>query len=685
MKTIAVKMLFLTFFVGYFALVVNRNAAVQGDVDERVFSRLEQLATNENLLDAVAFGEEVIEKSKRLEATIAASKMKVAKGSISYAQIIDGYPTPSTRKQDYVARTVLKASSYFLNSFCKPQRISSFECGQFLAEKMIPASKLLDKCKKIVDLKTFNDEYRRLLPANYQDGIYNFRKSVLGTELPHPRNISSKFHLTLAQGQKDNKHSVALVQWTQFIEHDLAKTTVQTTHDGTDIECCSSDYNTVVPRYLHPACKPLYVAEDDAYYKSQHVTCLNYVRSALSLGDSCNLGPANQLNQATNRLDLSQLYGNHECETMALRTKRGGKLKSQTFNSTEYLIPNTDKKLCVVNESLNTICYASGDTRVNVNPYVTLLHTLFLRSHNRLAKHLALINPHWNDGRLFEVARKINIRIYHKIVHDWVETVLGSQLPTGTLANEDARVSNEFATAAIRFYNTMMPGEINDLVQSNQQMALDLEDLFYKPRDLRKKEYFGHLINSVLQQNAMSLDTSYVDDVAQLLFKTRNIGTDVLALDIQRGRDHGLNSYTSYYQLCTGKTVTTWTDLAASINPADLKTLQSAYGSFQDIDLIVGAIAEKPAPGAIVGPTLACIIKDQIGDSLAADKNNHHTQKIDALLANYSAARFLCDTAQIAKVQPNIFRLPTVGGDNSQMRCAQFPELDLRSFREPSS
>lgn len=683
MKTIAVKMLFLTFFVGYFALVVNRNVAVQGVVDSRVLSKLEQLATSQNLLDAVKFGEDVIEKSKRLELTIADSKMKVTKGSISYAQLIDGYPTPSTQKQDYVARTILKATLYFVNSFCKPQRISSYDCGQFLSKKLIPQSKLLDKCKKIVDSKTYKDEYRRLLPASYQDGIYRFRKSVLGTELPHPRNISSKFHFSLGQDEKDNQHNVALVQWTQFIEHDLAKTTVQTTHDGTDIECCSSDHSNVIPRYLHPACKPLLIADDDAYYKAQHVTCLNYVRSALSLGDSCNLGPANQLNQATNRLDLSQLYGNHEGETMHLRTKRGGKLKSQTFNSMEYLVANADKKLCVVNDTQNTLCYASGDTRVNVNPYVTLLHTLFLRSHNRLAKRLALINPHWNDERLFRFAREVNIRVYHKIVHDWAETVLGSRLQTGYLANVDTRVSNEFATAAIRFYNTMMPGEINDLLQPNRQMALDLEDLFYKPKDLRKKEYFAHIISSVLQQNAMSLDTSYVDDMAQLLFKTRNIGTDVLALDIQRGRDHGLNSYIGYYELCTGQSVTNWADLAATISSSDLNTLQSAYGSFEDIDLIVGAIAEKPIPGATVGPTLACIIKDQIGHSLEADEQSHRKQQIDDVLANYSAARFLCDTAQIEQVQPNIFRLPAAS-DNQQMRCAQFPELDLHALREPS-
>lgn len=274
------------------------------------------------------------------------------------------------------------------------------------------------------------------------------------------------------------------------------------------------------------------------------------------------------------------------------------------------------------------------------------------------------------------MARKVNIKIYQKIAHEWAETIFGSSNQIAPSNVKEQRVSNEFATAAIRFYNSMMPGEISNPAQTGKYSSFDVEDLFYKPKDLRKKEYFNHLVNSVLQQNAMSMDTSYVDDMAHLLFKTHNVGTDVFALDIQRGRDHGLSSYTNYYKFCTGNTIDSWEDLSKTMKPSDLGNLKAAYAAVQDVDLIVGAMAEIPtAPGALIGPTLSCIIRDQISQSFS----EHHSQ-LDKILSNYTAAQFLCDTAQVSRVQQNIFRLPAV--DNQLVRCAQLPTLDLSTLTE---
>lgn len=69
-----------------------------------------------------------------------------------------------------------------------------------------------------------------------------------------------------------------------------------------------------------------------------------------------------QLNQATNQLDLSQLYGTTSHDRKRLRRRNSGKLKSSGKDSGYPTLPLTDQseRMCMQNQTESTICYESG-------------------------------------------------------------------------------------------------------------------------------------------------------------------------------------------------------------------------------------------------------------------------------------------------------------------------------------
>lgn len=345
--------------------------------------------------------------------------------------------------------------------------------------------------------------------------------------------------------------------------------------------------------------------------------------------------------------DLSQLYGDNEDDEL-IRSFHQGLLSTSTEDSS--LLPKTLEDFCYISNE-NSTCYHSGDSRVNANPFVTVMYTMFLRSHNQIAQKLKRMNPKWNDNQLFGVTKAINIAIYQKFIYnDWANVVLGKRLALEIRSkNNDHdgkqyrsdKVSNEFGAAAIKFYNTMLPGDLlshqddpnrilsrsseniidadRDSVNQKRKELLKLQDSFYKPRDLNRNHLLDQMMNAILRQNAMAMDNSYVDDLSFQLYRSQMFGNkvfggDSLAYDIQRTRDHGLQPYINYIKKCLNIRITSFDDLKHIISEDNLNKLSSIYESVQDIDLIVGALSEIPNENATVGPTISCILSEFLPD-----------------------------------------------------------------------
>lgn len=227
------------------------------------------------------------------------------------------------------------------------------------------------------------------------------------------------------------------------------------------------------------------------------------------MNNQCRLGVAEQLNQASGELDLSQLYGYNKDDQN--RMKSGSFLKSNG----EFLPFAENRSGFCVSETGS--CYTAGDSRVNANPYTIILYTIFLRHHNRIASRMAKEDPNQSDDEIFARAKELNTKMYrHIIFKEWLPILMGTEnmrkLSGEKLVKQDSElleVSNEFAVAAARFYYSMIPN--SQKKNSNGAIIFDLDQEFYASSLV--DENFNDQVKGILYQKALAMDSTYSNSV----------------------------------------------------------------------------------------------------------------------------------------------------------------------------
>lgn len=80
-------------------------------------------------------------------------------------------------------------------------------------------------------------------------------------------------------------------------------------------------------------------------------------------------------------------------------------------------------------------CFLAGDLRANEQLGLLSMHTMFLREHNRIARELAELNPHWDGDMIYHETRKILGAIMQHITYQhWLPKIIGP-VSTGILMN----------------------------------------------------------------------------------------------------------------------------------------------------------------------------------------------------------------------------------------------------------
>lgn len=283
----------------------------------------------------------------------------------------------------------------------------------------------------------------------------------------------------------------------------------------------------------------------------------------------------------------------------------------------------------------------SGDNRVNVQPGLIALHSVFSREHNLICDELIQRygREGMNDETLFQHARALTRAKWQKIIWDeYLPTVIGIKEYNrlgeyqGYNASIEFGIFNEFSTAAFRFGhsqigNTML--RLDEKWEMSRFGHLPLRDAYFNPGRVVQEGGIEPLIRGMLKQMAQKVDTKFTDSVRNFLFGTNTKGLDLASIGIQRGRDHGLPDYNTVREAIGLPRVRSFDRITSD---KDIQKNFQIYKNTDDIDLWVGGLAEDHIEGGCVGETFARIIAEQF--RILRDGDRFWYENPDTMLYN---------------------------------------------------
>lgn len=331
-------------------------------------------------------------------------------------------------------------------------------------------------------------------------------------------------------------------------------------------------------------------------------------------------------------------------------------------------------------------CSLVGDVRGDENIVLSAMHTLFARHHNIIARALKRRHRRWNEHKLFETARKINIAVYQKIVYNEFVSVLGSvERYRGYKPYVDASIVAVFSTAAFRFGHSLVPNSWAMLDKSfNKAMDdISLQASFFNTTSLRTHG-IEPIVYGLCANQSQVVDTKFASGLVRKLFVP--VGhhgySDLAALNIQRGRDHGIRTYGHWRRLCRLKTLNTWKDLIGLIPASVIKAFKKLYKRPHDIDIFAAGIAEKHVRGKALGETFHCIVTNQFerlreGDRFYYERSGVFTWAQRRSINRMTMAKVLCNTLNgVVSMQRKALEAFIPGSKRPE--CTSIPGLDMR-------
>lgn len=430
----------------------------------------------------------------------------------------------------------------------------------------------------------------RLVNADYGDGV----STLAGNSRMGPRHISNTVSEQYAEIPNSDGATDFLWLWGQFLDHDIDLT------DGTN----------------PPEPAAIAVPAGDAFFDPQGEggKLISFNRSIYDTTSGTGVdNPRQQLNEISAWIDGSNVYGSDTERATELRELDGsGRLKVSAGDFLPFNVngfPNAGGNSAAL--------FLAGDVRANEHIGLTAIHTLFVREHNRYAESIKSEDPDLSGDEVFERARRLVIAHLQAITFkEFLPLLLGKDAIGRYQAYDPSlnpSIANVFSTAAYRLGHSALSSELLRIDASGQTIPagnISLRDAFFSPQRLTDEGGLDPLFRGFAAQRCQSIDMYVIDEVRNFLFGEPGAGGfDLVSLNIQRGRDHGLPSYNDVREMLGLTQKQSFADI--NPDPEVQRRLEAAYSSVDDIDVWVGGLAENEMPGAMVGELIQHIVSTQ--------------------------------------------------------------------------
>ena len=336
--------------------------------------------------------------------------------------------------------------------------------------------------------------------------------------------------------------------------------------------------------------------------------------------------PATYANHVTHWWDASQIYGSSEARIRQMRSDPEGRLVAGGL-------------LYLDRHGLLALDGREGVELAGFNESwwlgLSILTNLFVREHNAIARHLAIDYPEASDDWIFGKARLVNAALMAKIhAVEWTPAILDTPvLRAGMRGNWWGVLGEAYEKAhgrkGLGERITGIPGSVKD----HHGVPFAITEEFaavYRMHSLLPDELAFRRLgdNAVIDRRTLTqcvgrltrevYDHATLSDVIYS-FATMNVGAlrlnnyptalrrltlqgpdphilDLAATDIVRDRERGVPRYCEMRRQLRMSVPRTFEELAGGDRQAAAK-LAAVYASIEEVDLLVGCLAEPLPPG----------------------------------------------------------------------------------------